>query len=308
MNEREYIDVIEKLNQEIISLYNSREYNTGKKFLKCKSLLKRVKVIEILNLYISSRKKKKFENNFLTESMSAKNDTVKKDKSLNHNCKIAVYTAILGDYDILKDPYVKTINCDYFAFSDKKIDSKVWKYLNIPDYIKSYNSNTLINRYLKMHPYELFKGYDYAIYVDGKVTIISDLSDILYSTDCYFGVSMHNHSFRNDLYDEIQACIFYKKGDKEYLLKQKERYENEKMPKFFGMKECAVICTDLNNCNAQLFYKTWWSEFIKSKSMRDQICLPYVIWSLGKSINDLGTIEKSIEFNKKFRISGVHNG
>ena len=295
--EKEFIEKIEELNLEIINLKKSKEYQKGKDLIKLKNMLKNFKFVEIFNKF-SIRKKMiklnahgELENDFKFDFISDKKP------------KIVVYTAILGGYDDLKEPLLKLDNIDYVAFLDKNLNCETqWKIKSIPENIKELKNNTLINRYLKFHPSELFKDYDYAIYIDGNIKVISDLTSMTYSVNKEIGISLHKHQYRDCVYNEIEACKLLKKGNYKLLKEQVERYKAEGFPNNYGMLEGTVIVSDLNNDKATNLLNEWWEEFKNSESLRDQIALPYVLWKNKIKIDDVGNLGNNLYKNPKIRV------
>lgn len=298
MKELEYIKKIEQLNLEIIKLKTSKEFLIGNKMVKTKRYLKKLKFISFIKKIRESKKIAKFnaheeqENNFFVNVEN------------NHKSKIAVYTCITGNYDKeILEPFLKMENIDFYLFTDNEnITSKYWKVMKLPDNVNQYN-NILKNRYLKMHPKELFKDYDYSIYIDGNVKVMSDLTDLIYSINDKTGISMHRHQFRNCIYKEIEVCKIKKKGNYSEMKRQVDKYKQEGFPQEFGMLEATIIVSDLNNDNSEKILDDWWNEFISTKSLRDQISLHYVIWKNHLTIEDFGNLGYNLYRNPKFIIN-----
>lgn len=295
--EKEFIEKIEELNLEIINLKKSKEYQKGKDLIKLKNMLNNFKFVEIFNKF--SIRKKMIKLNAHGE---LEND-FKFDFTSDKKPKIVVYTAILGGYDDLKEPLLKLKNIDYVAFLDKNLNCETqWNIKSIPENIKELKNNTLINRYLKFHPSELFKDYDYAIYIDGNIKVISDLTSMTYSVNKEIGISLHKHQYRDCVYNEIEACKLLKKGNYKLLKEQVERYKAEGFPNNYGMLEGTVIVSDLNNDKATNLLNEWWEEFKNSESLRDQIALPYVLWRNNIKIDDVGNLGNNLYKNPKIRV------
>ena len=296
--DKEYLENIEKLNLEIIELKKSKEYVLGRKILRIKKLLKQLKVRDAINEIVISKKIKKY--NFKNESQN--NYTTRKLKN-ERKPKIVVYTCITGNYDNILEPFIKVDNVDFVIFTDIKDDKKLkfWNKKVIPSKLKKY-SDIKKNRYIKMHPNELFTEYDYSIYIDGNVQVMSDLTDLVYSVNDKTGISMHRHKSRNCIYDEIEVCRLRKKGNYKEMKKQVAKYKEEGFPCNFGMLEATIIVTDLKNLKAKKIYEDWWNEFNLTLSLRDQISLHYIIWKNNLTINDFGCLGYNLYRNPKFRI------
>lgn len=299
MNEVDYIKKIEQLNLENINLKNSKEYLTGKKIVRIKNSIKKFKIIALVKKMMENKKISKynaheqFDNNYIVN--------VSNKEKLP---KIAVYTCITGNYDKeILEPFLKPSNIDYFLYTNNTQNKSInWKITELPDNVLKYN-NILKNRYIKMHPHELFSGYDYSIYIDGNVEVMSDLTDLVYSVKDETGISMHRHQFRDCIYNEIEVCRIKKKGNYEKMKIQVENYRNEGFPKNFGMLEATIIVTDIKNKKAKVLLDDWWNEFTSTKSLRDQIALQYVIWKNNFKIDDFGSLGKNLYKNPKFRVN-----
>ena len=226
-------------------------------------------------------------------------------KNENKRPKVVVYTCITGKYDDLIEPLIKVENIDYIAFTDiPECNSNIWEKREIPKHIADCNNNIFINRYIKFHLKELFKNseYEYAIYIDGNIKVISDLTDFVYGINDKTGLAIHRHQYRDCLYDEIEVCRLIKKGNYKKMKEQKEKYKNEGFPKKFGLYECNVIVSDLKNENAREILDAWWDDFKNSESYRDQVSLPYVIWKKKYKFNDIGSLGNNVYKNPKIRI------
>ena len=110
---------------------------------------------------------------------------------------------------------------------------------------------------------------------------------------------MHKHCIRDCLYEEAKVLKIWKKGNKKYIDSQIKEYMKEGFPSNFGLAEANVIITDLNNDKAEKILELWWDEFVKSKSMRDQLAFPYIIWKNGFDINRITTLGNNVYDNPK---------
>lgn len=298
----QYLYAIETLNLNNKKIINSREFATGIKILNAEKLLKRKAFFSSIPRFFRN---KKVVNNYLNGS--EENMSYQEWLSLlrfgDNAIKIAVYSCILGDYDSPKSPLLKFDNIDYVLFTDKKCGTENgWMYKEIPEALKSM-SKTKINRYIKMHPFEFFEAdYDYAIYLDGNVQTISDISVFAELVDSTIGIAAHLHRFRDCIYDEERVCLLKNKGNKSNLLSQIKKYRGEGFPTHYGLIECTVLVTDLKNMFAKKIYSDWWNEFLSTNSNRDQISFPYILWKNGVSIKRVGTLGKNLYMNSKIRV------
>lgn len=302
MKEEDWIEAIEELNEELQRTKKSKEYKIGKNYLKYRSLIKKFHFIQALKLYINS-KRKKIEvtiekQNFYKETKLELGKDIKKD------VKIAVYYNVVSNYDYIREPLIKPNNVDYILFTDQpEFYEKSKKFIikRIPEKILKLNHGVLINRYIKMHPKELLEGYDYAIYVDGNIRIISDIHDLLLTINEKTGLSIHRHHIRKCIYDEAKACKIRKKGNYQKIKEQVKKYKKEGFPSEFGMLEAGIIVSNLKNKTAEDILELWWEEFYETQSMRDQLSLPYVLWKNHYNLEDIGFLGSDIGVNKKWQ-------
>lgn len=297
---------LEEVNLRYIDLQSSKEMRIGKNVLAIKQAIKRAHFSDILLIF-----KKRCGQKVIDEKYPGKKpgDNLKNEdrlKNIGHiesDARIAVYTCIVGEYDQLCDPIFVNNGYDFFVFSDKKNESAIWKNREIPENIRKLNDKTLINRYLKMHPFEVFPEYDYAVYIDGNVCVVSDISTLINVADKgKTGFAMHRHVLRECIYDEAETCILYGKGNPKKLKEQVTRYSQEGFPAIYGMFEATVIIFNLKNIECQTIMTKWWDEFLLSDSKRDQIALPYVLWKKGYKIADVGCLGGNVYKNPKFQV------
>jgi hypothetical protein len=187
--------------------------------------------------------------------------------------KIAVYTAIFGDKDILKPPLNFSVNdnIDYYLITD---NSK----LEINNYqlvLKKpiYNDVTKNARFYKIYGLEIFKRYDFVIWHDANLQIIHN--KILNSIDFVsnHGIAFFKHPSRNCIYNEAIKCIYKEKDDPYKILKQVYQYYKFGIKNESGLYETSIFIRNNKLINND-FLDLWWNE-IKHKTRRDQLSLPY---------------------------------
>ncbi len=301
----EFLRAIEELNREIIDIYESKEYAEGKKILHWMDLIKKHKILEsIPNFFMNKKVLSNYE-----KGASENFDFEEWNKYLHFgdpNLNIVVYTCITGNYDKPKQPLLKFGNVKYILFTDDteclKKDNSIWEYRKIPDIISDYN-NIYKNRYIKMHPFDLFgDSFDVSIYIDGNVKVISDISIFAEMINDNVGIAAHKHRFRDCIYEEESTCELKRKGNIEKMREQIEFYRNEEFPAHYGLIECTVLATQLHNKTANIIYQQWWNEFLHHDSMRDQLSLPYILWKNNIDIKQVCTLGRNLYRNKKIRV------
>ncbi len=301
-NEIDLIKALEQLNMENKQILNSKEYKLGHQIYALIRDLKCLNIKRILKTIVSRRRNRKDIKKFY---MHSPRENIVEYVEDFYKKKIVVYTCITGNYDKIEEPLYVPSNVHYILYTNlKKINTKKWTIKEIPHSILKMQNNVLINRYIKMHPQELFQDlYDYAIYIDGNIRTISDISSFTTKINSITGLALHRHYVRDCIYLEAEACKLHKKGNIAKLQEQIERYKTEDMPKNYGLLEANVIVTDLKSKNAREIEKLWWEEFIKSESNRDQISLIYVLWKLGYGIDNVGNLGYNVRKNYKITIN-----
>lgn len=217
------------------------------------------------------------------------------------NSKIAVYTCIFGNYDFIPEPEVCPDNIDYYIVTDMNISPiSKWVKVDLSFVDETFNKMTDIekNRYVKMHPHKFFKDYQYSIYIDGNIKILTDFTEYIQEFN-EIGLKLHKHYRTKCVYKEIENCRNLGKDTSVLLDNHRLHLMNENMPRNFGMLEAPIIVRDHHNKKCIEVMEFWWSEFLLY-SNRDQISLPYVLFKLGIKIEDVGVLGNDIYSNFSF--------
>ena len=210
--------------------------------------------------------------------------------------RIAVYTALFGTYDAVREPLWHPENIDYFILTDQAFPAdSLWKECGrshiLPQEILG--NPILCNRWCKMHPHLLFPEYDYSIYVDANIWIFSDLTPVTAWLDRY-PTAMFRHKKRDCVYDEVQACIDLKKANEKDLRQHGELLRAHGIPLHWGLLEASVIARKHGDPRCVSLMSSWWESF-RSNSKRDQISLIDVLWQAGISPQQIGTLGRNLQ-------------
>lgn len=203
--------------------------------------------------------------------------------------RIAVYTGIFGDYDAVCIPCVHPPDIDYYFVSDSRpegiypfqwIDAK----RVIPQRITSPIKR---NRYIKMHPHELFPDYKYSIYLDGNIAIQGDVSTFIHQNKS--GISVFMHPKRDCLFYEAITIVNCRRVTAEDVRRQMARYLREGMPVRYGMPEMPVIAMEHAKPACRKILEDWWQEF-DHEAQRDQLSFMYAMWKNDMTLSDLTSL------------------
>lgn len=297
-NEKNLNIALKVLHKELVEIQDSIEYRTVNKICKNRFIKKAITILFNLKDSLFGKKLPRSEGYKIV-----KNDIEDEDYSNLENKKIAIYTCITGDYDVVREPLYCNKNIDYILFTNNtRITSQKWKIKVLKD-LNDYD-NVLLNRYVKMHPHEFLSNYDYSIYIDGSVKICADISSFINKINSKYGIALSKHSMRDDCQDELLACQIRKKGNIKRMQLIVKNYYNEGFPKHYGLLEATVIATDLNNILSKKILDNWWKEFYDSKVYRDQISLPYVLWKMKIFPDEIGTLSNDINHDLKIDSAG----
>jgi len=198
--------------------------------------------------------------------------------------KKVIYTAIFGGYDKLPEPEFIPEGWDFVCFTDTSIKSDVWKIIETP---AIYEDPTRNARKCKVLPHRWFPDYDISLWIDGNITIRSDINKLTdyYLFDANLAVHDHNQNIldpRSCVYQE--ASVILQLGQKNGDYKDHPQVIANQMNKYIALgypqnNSLAVTMQVLRKHNApdcQKAMETWWQE-IKYGSKRDQLSFNYAV-------------------------------
>ena len=220
--------------------------------------------------------------------------------------KIAVYTSIFGKYDILHENQFQMDGVDYLCFTDENLQSNTW---NIIKSTSIYNDSNRNAKKYKILPHRYLKDYDYSIWIDGNILVISDIRDLVKKNK--YQVFDHNKTVldpRDCIYQEYNAIIQLGqqsgnyKDNPQIMYKQVNRYLKEGYPPNNGLATNPILLRKHNDLNIIKTMEDWWVE-IKHGSRRDQLSFNYVAW---KNNFKFSYLEGDSRKNEYFLQTGKH--
>ena len=294
---KDLMENIKNVNLDWINLYYSKEYKLGKSFIELKNSIKKFRIPEAyksLTRKINGKKAKKVKT---ITTITNNKETI---PNYFLNKRIAIYTSVFGGYDRLLEPKIIPNNCDFYAITDIEINKdSAWKKIDCPNEMENM-TNIEKNRYVKIKPHLIFKNYDYSIYVDGNIQIITDLTEYIHLLNDVH-IATHRHHLRDCVYDELDAIEKSKKDSKSNVMKHKNFLLEADMPKNYGLLQCSVIVREHNHSQCIKIMDEWWEEF-KNYSKRDQVSLPHILFKNNIPVNKVGVLGNNIYKNASFRI------
>lgn len=301
LDEKVYSDLMEQIknvNRDWLTLRTSRQYKLGLVMNEVTTDIRHLEFSALkkaIQRWVRGAKSKKIKS----ENRKMLNNVITPNYFSNE--KIAVYTAVFGPYDRVPEPYCKPDNCDFYIFTDQDNFTKdsIWQKMDNPEIIKDY-SNSEKNRYLKMHPDQIFNEYKYSIYVDGNVQIITDLTEYVNLLG-ESGIGIHLHDTRSCVYEEMEAIRKTGREQAEIINKHLEYMKRTGMPANYGLLQCNVIVREHSNPVCKKIMNEWWQEYF-NYTRRDQISLPHVLYRNGIEVRQVGVLGPSVYTNPSFRV------
>lgn len=195
--------------------------------------------------------------------------------------KLVIYTAILGNYDLLRQPFISLQHCDYICFSDQSIANPgVWEIRPLPavDLDSTFASDKVrLNRYLKLMPHRVLPEYQKSIYIDGNIGIIGDITPLVENALHEFPIAVYSHPFRKCIYAEARQCIIDGIANPLIVIRQIRRYAKCGYPANQGLVEANILIRHHHHPSVIELMESWWQEIISS-SQRDQLSFNFVCW------------------------------
>lgn len=315
MREDRISRILYEMNREYLELYFSKgnskfeQKNRDKIINKIKKLKRAIKSNNLRGVLKNSLYTIKNGHDFLVtpefeELKNIYNERIEKsDLRIFSKKSCVVYTCITNEHDSIKEPLYYNPEIDYVLITDTEVsEDSVWKGRDINDIVEIQGLDPRMKaRYIKTHPHIIFPQYEYSIYIDGSILIVTDLKPLLDDLDKNsFGV--HMHPIRNCIYQEAEKLISTNKTNSRAILNQMKQYKYLGYPKENGLYETKILVRKHNDKDCINLMEKWWSELL-TKSERDQLSLPYVLWESGIDISILGSDPNK---NPRFRCFG-HN-
>ena len=207
--------------------------------------------------------------------------------------KVAIYTAIFGDYEILQDSIIVP-GCDYICFTDNKnLKSNIWdiRYVKpnkkIPSAIFYKKFKCLSHKYLPQ--------YEYTIWIDANFIICnSNLLDYCIYNCKSDKLLLFKHKcpanfHRYDLYQEAYFSMGMKKYKDEPLKDQIQFYQNQGIKPQSGLYNSGFLYRKNHDKDVIQFNEFWLKEIEKwsVKVPQCQVSLPYVLQKLNMKFDIL---------------------
>ncbi len=189
-----------------------------------------------------------------------------------------IYTSLVGNCDDLLQPEVVREDFDYVCFTDQIQTERVgvWEMRTIPF---SNKNKSRISRYPKLLPHVVLPEYEYSVYIDANIKIVSEEFYEVINNKIASGclIAQVRHPTIDCTYDEIAFAFRCNKVTLLQAIRQCAFLKNNKFPRHFGLFENNLIFRRHNHERVVMLSQQWW-ELYMQYAPRDQFMLMYVYW------------------------------
>ena len=194
--------------------------------------------------------------------------------------KKVIYTCLVGNYDVLRQPLAINDNYDFICFSNdiKKERVGIWQIRPIPF---EHKDKARLSRYVKILPHKALQDYEWSLWMDANIQITSKELYMILDNKISEGEKIYqvNHCIPpcDCIYEEIKFAYL---GDRAGFCEAFLQYWNLKrngFPAHWGLFENNLILRKHLDPLVRNVSEEWWMDFM-SHTRRDQFNLMYVYW------------------------------
>lgn len=194
--------------------------------------------------------------------------------------RFCIYTAIVGGYDVIKQPLVVDADFDFLLFTDEIKEDRigVWEVRSL-GYENEIQTKTA--RYVKTNPELFCKEYEACVWIDASVKIISGL---FYQRVKHFYekkdvIATLTHPDWKCTYQEMFQIMYLGWESERVTLDWGHFLREEGFPRDIGTYETRVLYRKHSDETVRALDRLWWS-CVERFSRRDQYSFRYCLWKL----------------------------
>lgn len=205
------------------------------------------------------------------------------------SARLVIYTCITGGYDTLSQPSALCPGADYICFipsgEPHPQNAGIWQ---IREFSCPSCSLQQQSRYPKMMPHIFLKNYDYSLYVDASIDVLSEefYGIVLRKMDEGSVFSACTHPVNDCVYDEAYSIIHAHKDSLHNVLRTLRFLKNEDFPRHYGLYENGLLLRKHGDSAVVEADELWWRTFLTFPK-RDQLTLGYCLWTSGLKMDYL---------------------
>ena len=194
--------------------------------------------------------------------------------------KKVIYTCLVGNYDVLRQPLAIDESYDYICFSNDIKEERVgvWQIRPIPF---KHKDKARLSRYVKILPHRALEDYEWSWWMDANIQITKKEFYSIVDSKIAEGGKIYQvtHCLPpcDCTYEEIKFAYL---GGRSGLYKTFLQYWHLKrkgFPTHWGLFENNFILRKHLDPQVRKISEEWWAEFMKY-TKRDQFNLMYVYW------------------------------
>jgi len=236
----------------------------------------------------------------LYHSFHATRETYKNATPATWSPRVAIVTAIYGNYDNLKAQHVHNADkVDWYCFTDNvhiKDEFGKWKIITTPYHLqndrpewKQYKNdypnirddrtmNMMSAKYYKAqtHNIEILNHYDYYIWIDGSIFLREGFIDKMLAHLKTNDLISFKHSKRENIKDELDESVTMAKYHTQDLPDQYDAYIAAGFNDDIGLFENTIMAKR-NIGYVNKLFDEWWIQNLEH-SYQDQISYPFALW------------------------------
>ncbi len=199
--------------------------------------------------------------------------------------RVAVYTAIIGDYDeppVIAEPDPAL---DYILFTDGQREAwpSPWQVRRLP---RVFDDPQMDARRVKVLSHLFLPDFDAVVWIDANVTPrtlgLGRIREMLASSP----IALCGHLDRNCIYDEAAQVVQAGRDAIAPVLGQIRYYQTLDFPRGFGLHATMFLARRHREPAVARFNSRWW-EILARHSKRDQLSFDFVRWEQGVQVRTL---------------------
>lgn len=194
--------------------------------------------------------------------------------------KKVIYTCLVGNYDVLRQPLAVDDSYDYICFSNDINEERVgvWQIRPIPF---EHKDKARLSRYVKILPHKALEDYEWSLWMDANLQITRKEFYLIVDSKIEEGGKIYqvNHCIPpcDCTYEEIKRAYQCGRSGLIKTFLQYRRLHKEGFPTHWGLFENNLILRKHVHPLVKKISESWWAEFM-AFTTRDQYNLMYVYW------------------------------
>lgn len=213
--------------------------------------------------------------------------------------KTVVYTAISGNYDVLKPPLWHMPGVRFICYASAGLQrTHPWEVRPLP---RNDLDPVRQARYVKLHPHQLLPDFDTSIWIDGSILLLRNPLPLC-SEYRHQSFVTFRHPTRTSLDAEADQCMRLQKTGHELVSQQIQHYLERGLPAEGNLIESNVLIRQHHQPHNVEMHKLWWEEILRW-SPRDQLAFP---WAVQESRFNYATMPGSSRGSNPYFLSVKH--